>query len=174
VKERSTEVACGYPERNPKPICYTLDKKGRGVLLQPNFNMVRLVLPVVQRPQGSAEFIELFLVFPSSIPHGAATVVVEALIVEVFIAKGYQRGVLTEWYVNGPLGLEQGFTLAERPAKANGSPLTFELSLSGDLLAVIDSDGNLRATGTAIHTGMIVLPQFAFRRTQWQPTMTSV
>ncbi len=28
----------------------------------------------------------------------------------------YRRGVLSEWYVNGPLGLEQGFDLAQRPA----------------------------------------------------------
>ena len=28
----------------------------------------------------------------------------------------YRRGGLTEWYVNGPLGLEQGFTLAAPPA----------------------------------------------------------
>src|SRR5579863_959845 len=27
----------------------------------------------------------------------------------------YSRGPLTEWYVNGPLGLEQGFTLTEPP-----------------------------------------------------------
>src|SRR5262249_4598513 len=36
-----------------------------------------------------------------------------------FVASGnrfeYQRGALTEWYVNGPLGLEQGFTLFEPP-----------------------------------------------------------
>ena len=28
----------------------------------------------------------------------------------------YQRGSMTEWYANGPLGLEQGFTLKARPA----------------------------------------------------------
>jgi hypothetical protein len=27
----------------------------------------------------------------------------------------YRRGSITEWYRNGPAGLEQGFTLAERP-----------------------------------------------------------
>jgi FG-GAP repeat len=30
----------------------------------------------------------------------------------------YRRGALTEWYVNGPLGLEQGFTLNARPSPA--------------------------------------------------------
>ena len=28
----------------------------------------------------------------------------------------YQRAGLTEWYANGPLGLEQGFTIPRRPA----------------------------------------------------------
>jgi len=32
----------------------------------------------------------------------------------------YERGALTEWYINGPLGLEQGFTLAQPPGKASG------------------------------------------------------
>src|SRR5262245_63101815 len=36
----------------------------------------------------------------------------------------YRRGALTEWYVNGPLGLEQGFTLERAPSRSNGQPLT--------------------------------------------------
>jgi hypothetical protein len=47
----------------------------------------------------------------------------------------YRRDGLTEWYENGPLGLEQGFTLAHRPGKVNGKPLTLELALRGDLVA---------------------------------------
>jgi hypothetical protein len=47
----------------------------------------------------------------------------------------YRRGGVAEWYENGPLGLEQGFTLAHRPGKANGQPLTVALALSGDLAA---------------------------------------
>ena len=53
----------------------------------------------------------------------------------------YRRDGLTEWYENGPLGLEQGFTLAHPPAKATGQPLTFELALHGDLLAAVESTG---------------------------------
>ena len=41
----------------------------------------------------------------------------------------YRRGSLTEWYVNGPVGLEQGFTLNSPPGRANGEPLTIELGL---------------------------------------------
>ena len=42
----------------------------------------------------------------------------------------YRRGPLTEWYLNGPLGLEQGFTLQRAPGPGGG-PLTLELGLSG-------------------------------------------
>ena len=56
----------------------------------------------------------------------------------------YRRGDLTEWYVNGPLGLEQGFTLARPPSRAGrlaGQPLTIALALSGDLTASLDATG---------------------------------
>ncbi len=53
----------------------------------------------------------------------------------------YRRDGVTEWYENGPLGLEQGFTLAHRPGKANGQVLTVELTLRGDLSAVLEPDG---------------------------------
>ena len=35
----------------------------------------------------------------------------------------YVRGSLTEWYVNGPIGVEQGFTLTSAPADIGGRPL---------------------------------------------------
>jgi hypothetical protein len=73
----------------------------------------------------------------------------------------YHRGLLTEWYVNGPLGFEQGFTLSERPhypigsgllpfgsgktainhrqlTKFLGQPLTIALAASGNLTPVVD------------------------------------
>ena len=54
----------------------------------------------------------------------------------------YRRDGLTEWYENGPLGLEQGFTLAHRPGKGNGQkPLTVELGLNGDLVATMQPGG---------------------------------
>jgi len=78
----------------------------------------------------------------------------------------YRRGALTEWYVNGPLGLEQGFTLnkpprskgaacgtraslqeAKRagqaphlPAQTVSEPLTIALALSGHLTATVDDN----------------------------------
>ncbi|GIW41370.1 MAG: hypothetical protein KatS3mg076_1947 [Candidatus Binatia bacterium] len=54
----------------------------------------------------------------------------------------YRRGVVTEWYVNGPLGLEQGFTVAERPAGlAARAPLRVEIEQAGTLHAEMKEDG---------------------------------
>ncbi len=61
----------------------------------------------------------------------------------------YRRDGMTEWYENGPLGLEQGFTLSHPPGKtlnkapqgSNGEPLTLELVLAGDLVATLEPGG---------------------------------
>lgn len=50
----------------------------------------------------------------------------------------YQREALTEWYVNGPMGLEQGFTFDRAPGKAQDKPLTIAVSLTGDVNAAVD------------------------------------
>ncbi|MGI8857121.1 MAG: hypothetical protein ACR2JW_15345 [Thermomicrobiales bacterium] len=42
----------------------------------------------------------------------------------------YRRDGLTEWYINGPRGLEQGFTLAAPPAGAE--QFTIALAITGD------------------------------------------
>ena len=67
----------------------------------------------------------------------------------------YRRGALSEWYVNGPLGLEQGFTLDSPPARKGSEALTLALRLSGDLSAVPDPRGDgmalqAREGGTAL------------------------
>ena len=51
----------------------------------------------------------------------------------------FRRQGLTEWYANGPVGLEQGFTIARRPTGAAG-PLTLALSLGGSLHAQLTRD----------------------------------
>ncbi len=65
----------------------------------------------------------------------------------------YRREGLTEWYLNGPLGLEQGFTLAQSPGERRSDPLTLAFILSGNLTASIDPTGRdailSRADGTA-------------------------
>ncbi len=52
----------------------------------------------------------------------------------------YRRGTLTEWYVNGPAGLEQGFTISQPSLNSQHDSLTIALSLSGNLVAVADQD----------------------------------
>jgi uncharacterized protein (DUF2345 family) len=61
----------------------------------------------------------------------------------------YERGGVQEWYVNGPLGLEQGFTLARAPMAegqrskggAERGPLTVALRMSGGWQAQVEVGG---------------------------------
>ena len=53
----------------------------------------------------------------------------------------YSRGPLTEWYLNGPFGLEQGFTLRMPPAVKTGGSLTLAFSQGGDLQAAVGAGG---------------------------------
>jgi len=63
----------------------------------------------------------------------------------------YRRDGINEWYRNGPLGLEQGFTVLSRPRGSSG-PLTVTLSLGGSLVAqrsgadvvFVSDDGTVR------------------------------
>lgn len=57
----------------------------------------------------------------------------------------YARGDVREWYANGPLGLEQGFTIARPPggagaARAADAPLTLSLAVSGNARATLAKD----------------------------------
>ncbi|MGP8204686.1 MAG: hypothetical protein ACLQVK_01295, partial [Acidimicrobiales bacterium] len=52
----------------------------------------------------------------------------------------YDHGALSEWWVNGPAGLEQGFTVSSAPSAGTG-PLVFSLGLSGNLRPRLDSGG---------------------------------
>jgi len=53
----------------------------------------------------------------------------------------YSPGGLSEWYVNGPLGLEQGFTIARAPSGPVVGPLTLSIALAGDAHASLASRG---------------------------------
>ena len=53
----------------------------------------------------------------------------------------YRRGAMTEWYVNGPMGLEQGFTIRERPSGRADGLLTIALQTWGELKAIEDASG---------------------------------
>ncbi|HTT95400.1 MAG TPA: hypothetical protein VMF55_12060 [Solirubrobacterales bacterium] len=68
----------------------------------------------------------------------------------------YRHGGLTESYANGPLGLEQSFELASRPAAGRG-PLTFLLHVSG---ASVRADGGsilIAARGQELRYGDLVV-----------------
>ncbi len=57
------------------------------------------------------------------------------------------REGLEEWYLNGPLGVEQGFVMREAPACAG--PKTITMAMDGDVVATLDdADGDGR--GNAI------------------------
>ncbi len=59
----------------------------------------------------------------------------------------YSHPGLSEWYANGPLGLEQGFTVARPPAGSKAGPLTLGLSLSGSAPAVVAPGGKSFTVG---------------------------
>jgi hypothetical protein len=53
----------------------------------------------------------------------------------------YSRAGLGEWYANGPLGLEQGFTIEHAPNGRTAAPLTLSIALSGNVRASLARDG---------------------------------
>jgi hypothetical protein len=53
----------------------------------------------------------------------------------------YAHPQLSEWYVNGPLGLEQGFTVARPQDQPAAGPLTLSVALSGDAHASLTNSG---------------------------------
>jgi hypothetical protein len=66
---------------------------------------------------------------------------------------------VSEWYANGPLGLEQGFTLAKAPAGHAAGPLTLAIALTGNARASLAAGGHtlvLRHAGTPVlrYTGL--------------------
>ena len=72
-----------------------------------------------------------------------------------------QRGLLSEWYVNGPLGLQQGFTVSEAPRAASG-PLKIAMAITGAVIGRVDDDGRgvllTGADGSALYrySGLVV------------------
>jgi len=62
----------------------------------------------------------------------------------------YRHGPLTEWYANGPLGLEQGFRLSSRPAADPVGPVSIALSVSGTTPRLAADAKGLRFVGSAL------------------------
>jgi hypothetical protein len=67
----------------------------------------------------------------------------------------YRRPGVTEWYANGPLGLEQGFTLARPPAERRSGELTLALSLSGDLASAARASARSASFGPLAYRGLV-------------------
>ncbi|AMV36537.1 hypothetical protein VT85_03835 [Planctomyces sp. SH-PL62] len=89
-------------------------------------------------------------------PLGQATATATANRVE------YDYGAVSQWFVNGPLGLQQGFTLAQRPTGDVGAgPLTIDLALGGSLIASADAGGasatlsRLDGSSSLVYGGLI-------------------
>jgi hypothetical protein len=66
----------------------------------------------------------------------------------------YAHPGVSEWYANGPLGLEQGFTIARQPAGRVAGALTLAIALSGNARASLA--GNAQSI-TWTHAGKTVL-----------------
>jgi FG-GAP repeat len=104
-----------------------------------------------------AEHIRLSL---RGIGYGRMLAAVKAAAPEVNANRvSFQRGTLTEWYVNGPLGLEQGFSLASPPHRSGRGPLTLRLAVSGSLRARLAPDRkSLRFRGSTLrYAGLAAL-----------------
>jgi FG-GAP repeat len=66
----------------------------------------------------------------------------------------YSHPGLSEWYANGPLGLEQGFTIARAPAGHAPGPLTLQVALSANAHPTLDSGAR---SVTLAHAGPTTL-----------------
>jgi len=72
-----------------------------------------------------------------------------------------RRGAVSEWYVNSPLGLQQGFTITE-PPQAGSGVLRIDMAIDGAFAGRVDEDGRgvmLTGTdGTALYrySGLVV------------------
>ncbi len=71
----------------------------------------------------------------------------------------YSHAGVNEWYANGPLGLEQGFTVTRPSAGSPGATLTLAMSMSGDATPSLSPDGRtltLRRQGARpLHYGAL-------------------
>ena len=53
----------------------------------------------------------------------------------------YRHSGVSEWYANGPLGVEQGFTVSTAPAVETHGPFTLSMTLSGSARASLAKGG---------------------------------
>jgi hypothetical protein len=65
----------------------------------------------------------------------------------------YAHPGITEWYANGPLGLEQGFTVLRPPAGRQTGPLTLSIAISGAARAPLAPDAQSVLLGHGLRYG---------------------
>jgi hypothetical protein len=65
----------------------------------------------------------------------------------------YEREGLKEWYLNGPLGLEQGFLLARAPE--GSGPVDVATAIAGDLSPVLSEEGSSVELRNTSGTGVL-------------------
>jgi hypothetical protein len=53
----------------------------------------------------------------------------------------YAHTYVSEWYLNGPLGIEQGFTIRRAPSAHPTGPVALSMVLSGNVHALLSPDG---------------------------------
>ena len=70
----------------------------------------------------------------------------------------YQRGIITEWYVNRPTGVEQGFTLSA-PPKSGAGEITLTMAARGNTSVNLVNDDSLevdyQGIGTVLRFGKL-------------------
>ncbi|HEB70791.1 MAG TPA: hypothetical protein ENI88_14420 [Desulfobulbus sp.] len=66
----------------------------------------------------------------------------------------YDHGLFSQWFINGPMGLQQGFTLNQRPARDDPDRLVLALELESDLKPYRTADG--RGIDFATEDGKVV------------------
>jgi hypothetical protein len=77
----------------------------------------------------------------------------------------YRRGPVSEWYANGPLGLEQGFTLQAPQRRRGTGPLTLAIALASDATALLTPDhAGLRFAGSQLRYQGLVASDARGRR----------
>jgi phosphodiesterase/alkaline phosphatase D-like protein len=77
-----------------------------------------------------------------SVGYGSSSEAVDSVTPQVSANRVlYRHAGLSEWYANGPLGVEQGFTLERAPAAHHAGPLTLSLALAGNARATLAPGG---------------------------------
>jgi hypothetical protein len=126
----------------------TISNRARGLTARFDRTGVRL----------SAGSVRLHLRLRSLATAGGVTAVAAATPSARANGVSYVRPTLREWYRNGPLGLEQGFTVGRAPTGGGGT-LALAMALSGNARATLSPDAQsvtLRHGGTSLTYGGLV------------------